>query len=285
MTTQFEFHLKGGSAPDGELEADQLIAVVSSLQEVATRIGRVETAAEPVGRTPKRTQRVAKLTIGLTSGSTSLLARRAGAEYALDFDLADEQSFDEKLAGLVESIALDQRPAWVGDSLASAAGELTDALQQAAPEVEFKVAGQVRQRFNTEEIHRETWQVTTTRSPDSITFVGRLYAVNLNTHRLHVQDDVGNQVALPGVLNDTEVSMLIGTSVTVSGAPEHDTRGNLTHLHNASVAAAPDPVVAAIVPGAVPLDETLRSASGPDPDGGIELSDEEFASFLAAARG
>lgn len=285
MTTQFEFRLIGASAPDGELEADQLLAIVASLKEIATKIGRVETNAEPVGRTPKRTQRVAKLTIGLAPGSTTVLARRTGTGDALEFDLADEQAFDEKFAHLVESMALDQRPAWVGDSLSLAAAEFTAALQQAAPEVEFKVAGQVRRRFKTQEIHRETWRATSTQSPESITFAGRLYAVNLNTHRLQVQDDVGNQVALPRVLNDTEVSKLIGTYVTVTGAPELDVQGRLTYINNAAVVAAPNPLGEAAVPSAVSLDEILRTAPGPDPDGGIELTDEEFASFLEAARG
>lgn len=285
MTTQFEFRLMGASAPDGELEADQLIAIVASLKEVATKIGRVETDAEPVGRAPKRTQRVARLTIGLAPGSTSVLARRTGTGHALDFDLTHEQAFDEKFADLVESIALDQRPAWVGDSLSLAAADLTAALQQAAPEVEFKVAGQVRRRFKTDEIHRETWQVTSTQSHDAVTFAGRLYAVNLNTHRLQVQDDVGNQVALPRVLNDTEVSTLIGTYVTVTGAPELDARGRLVYIHDAAIVAAPDPLGETVVPGAVSLDEILLTAPGPDPDSGIELTDEEFASFFEAARG
>jgi hypothetical protein len=285
MTTQFEFRLIGASAPDGELEAEQLLAIVTSLKEIATKIGRVETDAEPVGRAPKWTQRVAKLTIGLAPGSTSVLARRTGAGDALEFDLTDERAFDEKFASLVESIALDQRPSWVGDSLSLAAADLTAALQQAAPEVEFKVAGKARRRFKTEETHRETWRVDSASSPDSITFAGRLYAVNLNTHRLQVQDDVGHQVALPKVSNDAEVSRLIGSYVTVTGAPERDARGRLTHIHDAAVVAAPDSLGGSVVPTAVSLDEILASAPGPDIDGGIELTDEEFAAFLEAVRG
>lgn len=285
MTTQFEFRLIGASAPAGELEADQLLAIVASLKEIATKIGRVETDAERVGRTAKRTQRVAKLTIGLAAGSTSVLARRTGTTDALDLDLADEQAFDERFAALMESIALDHRPTWVDDSLSLAAGELTAALQTSARELEFKVAGQVRSRFRADEIHRETWQIASIQSPDSITFAGRLYAANLNTHRLQVQDDVGNRVALPGVANDTEASKLIGTYVTVTGAPEVDATGRPISIRDAAVAPAPNPWGGAVVPDAVPLDEILRSAPGPDPDGGIELTDEEFASFLEAARG
>lgn len=282
MTTQFEFRLIGASAPDGELEAGQLLAIVTSLKEIATKIGRVETDAEPVGRAPKRTQRVAKLTIGLAPGSTSVLARRTGAGDALEFDLTDEQAFDEKFAALVESIALDQRPSWVGDSLSLAAADLTAALQEAAPEVEFKVAGQVRRHFKTDEIHRETWRVEATPAADTVTFVGRLFAVNLNTHRLQVQDDVGNRVALPEVPNDTEVSKLIGKHVTVTGAPELDGRGRLTHIHEATVAEAPDPVAGMHMPSVMSLEEILASAPGPTPGGIPGVTDAEFEAFFEA---
>lgn len=283
MSTQFELHLKGANAPEGELDADHLLAIVQSLKEIATKIGRVETDAGPVGRAPKRVQRVAKLLIGLAPGSTRVFARRAGpGRDSLDFDLADEQAFDEKFQSLVESIALDRRPDWVGDSLALAAADLTAALQQAAPEVEFKVDGQARRTFKTVEVHRETWRVFTAQSPESVTFVGRLYAVNLNTHRLQVQDDIGHQIALPKVLDDAGAGRLLGSYVAVTGSPERDARGALTHIHDATVDAAPDPLGGAVGPDVVSLDEILRSAPGPEPSGGIDLTDEEYASFLAA---
>lgn len=285
MSRQFEFCLKGANAPDGELDAESLLAIVSSLKEIASKIGRAETDAEPVGRAPKRVRRVAKLVIGLSAGSTGLLARRAGAgDGALDFDLEDERAFDERFEALAESIAIDQRPDWVGDSLSRAAADLTAALQQAAPEVEFKVDGQARRSFKTAAVHRETWRVAEAPGPGSVAFVGRLYAVNLNTHRLQVQDDVGNQVALPNVSNDAEASRLIGTHVLVTGSPELDSQGRLTHIHDAAIAVAPDRLGGAGVPSSVPLDEILRSAPGPDADGGIDLTDEEFAAFLEAAR-
>src|SRR4051794_29232934 len=109
MSAQFEFHLRGANAPEGELDADHLLAIVTSLKEVATKIGRAETDAEPIGRAPKRVHRVAKLLIGLAPGSTTVLARRiGGGDGALDFDLPDEQAFDESFQDLIESIALDQ---------------------------------------------------------------------------------------------------------------------------------------------------------------------------------
>jgi hypothetical protein len=282
MSAQFEFHLRGANAPEGELDADHLLAIVTSLKEVATKIGRAETEAEPVGRAPKRVHRVARLLIGLAPGSTTVLARRVGGgDGALDFDLPDEQAFDERLQDLIESIALDQRPGWVSDSLSLSAADLAAALQQAAPEIEFKVSGQSRRTFRTADVHRETWRVAATSELNAVTFVGRLYAVNLKTHRLQVQDDVGTQVALPDVVNDGDASRLLGAHVTVTGAPELDMRGRLTRIHDATIEAAPEPLAGEVVPGVVSLEEILASAPGIEP-GGIELTEAEFDAFFEA---
>jgi hypothetical protein len=283
ISKQFEFHLRGAAAPEGELEADHLLAIVTSLKEVATKIGRAETDAEAVGRPPVRVQRVAKLLIGLVPGSTTVLARRVGAgDGALDFELPDEQAFDERFEALIESIADDNRPIWVSDSLSIAAEGLAGALQQAAPEVEFKVSGQPRRWFRSGDIHRETWHVVASQDRASVTFIGRLYAANLNTHRLQVQDDVGNQVGLPDVANDAQIGNLLGSHVIVSGSPQVDAEGRLTHIHEATIEAAPALGDGFHVHEAVPLDEILASAPGPDPDGGVELTDDEWERFWTA---
>lgn len=285
MTTQFEFRLIGGEAPEGELDADQLLAIVQSLKDIATKLGRGETDAETLGRPPKRVERVARLTIGLAPGSTRVLARRANVdEHALDFDLAEEERFDEKFEALVQSIALDTRPEWVSDTLAGSAADLTVALQKAAPEVEFKVGGLVRRVFKTAETHRETWRAPSTdASADAVTVVGRLFAVNLKSHRLLVQDDVGNEFALPKVENDLEVGQLIGSYVSVTGAPERDSRGRLAEIHGASIGLASVGATAGIR-DSVPLDEILATAPGPVAGGIPGLTEDEASAFLEALR-
>ena len=114
-----------------------------------------------------------------------------------------------------------------------------------------------------------------------MTFVGRLYAVNLKTHRLQVQDDVGTRVGLPDVPNDGEVGRLLGAYVTVTGTPELDTRGRLTHIHDATIEAAADPLAGDVVPGVVSLEAILASAPGIEP-GGIELTEAESDAFFEA---
>lgn len=283
MTTQFEFRLIEADAPQGELEADHLIAIVQSLKDIATRLGRGETDAEALGRPPARTQRIAKLTIGLTPGSTRLLVRRADAADALPFDLHEEESFDARFEQIVWSIANNERPSWITDSLAAAAGNLRTALEKAAPTVEFTAAGQVLSTFQTAATRRETWvAIETPPTPDTVTFVGRLRAVNLDTHRLQVTDDVGNRVALPNVADDMRIGHLVGSYVEVVGAPGLDPNGKLSQIHDAVVQPAPFAPGSAGVRDAVSLDEILASAAGPEPGGITGITAEEAASYLKA---
>ncbi|MDN5792877.1 MAG: hypothetical protein L0H22_07450 [Brevibacterium aurantiacum] len=284
MATQFEFRLIGVNAPEGELEADQLIAIVQSLKEVATKLGRAETDAEAVGRPSKRTQRVARLSIGLAPGSTKVLVRRAG-EDALPIELDEERAFDERFQAIVESIAVDERPDWVTDTLAISAGKLRAALEDAAPKVEFRAGEHVRKTFRTTETHRETWNAVDFEPlTQQLAFVGRLRAVNLDTHRLQVTDDVGNKVALPNVVNDAAVGRLLGDYVTVVGTPERDSKGRLAQIHEAVIEAASSlpPGVGIGIPESMSLDEISASAAGPQ-FGGIQgLTDYEADAFLDA---
>lgn len=52
----------------------------------------------------------------------------------------------------------------------------------------------------------------------------------------------------------------------------------------ATVDRVDDPAAEHLAGTVIGLDEILASAPGPDPDGGIELTDEEFRAFLRAAR-
>lgn len=285
MATQFELRLVDGNAAEGELEADDLLAIVQSLKELAMKLGRAETDAEPVGRPSRRTTRVAKLSIGLAAGSTRVLVRRSEIdEAALPIELDEERIFDEKFQAIVESIAVDERPDWVSDTVAVAASSLRAALEAAAPVVEFKANGGVRRTFRTKETHRETWRTAEAPRGEAVTFVGRLRAVNLDTHRLQVTDDVGNKVALPNVLNGASVGRLLDEYVEVIGTPERDARGRLTQLYDAVIqpAAAFAQGIALGVREPLSLDDILASAPGLEIGGIPGLTEEEAVSFLRA---
>lgn len=285
MSKQFELRLIDGNAPAGELEAEDLIAIVRSLKDVAVKLGRVETAAQAVGRPPRRTQQAARLAVGLAQGSTRVLIRRVD-ECSLPIEMPYDSAIDEKFQEIIESIAADRRPAWVSDTLAGAANDLRSALAAAAPLVEFSADGEVRSVFRTKETRKETWQANHS-SPyhqEPITFIGLLRAVNLDTHRLQVTDDRGNKVALPNVADDALIGPLLGSYVKVVGVPSFDASGKLSQLND--VVIEPDaPLPAGITKDArkrTTLEEILAAAPGPSPSGLADLTDEETLSFLTA---
>lgn len=212
MSKRFELHLEGMDAPGGLIDADRLVEIVKSLQAIATRLGRIETDSAQRGRPSKNLDRVASLRIGLEKGSTTIIAERDVAQGAFEIGLPDEEAVDLRLAELIQSVGADQRPDWVTDSLARAAGDLVAALQRPAPRIELKVDGTSRTTFDTRAIHRETWTASTPApSEEGVTFTGRLFAVNLNTHRLQVQDDVGNQ-ARPDPRPGAASTQMLGTA-------------------------------------------------------------------------
>lgn len=284
MTTRFEIHLEGMNLPEGLIDADRLVEIVKSLQEMATRVGRIVTDAAHTGRPSKDLDRVAGLRIGLEKGSTTVVAERDADQDSLDLDLVDEEEVDRKFAELLEGIGVDERPGWVTDSVASAADDLVAALQRTAPKVELRVAGISWRTFETKTIHRDTWKplARPPQTESELSFTGRLFAVNLNTHRLQVQDDVGNQVALPKVANDFAVKHLIGSYVTVTGAPELDPHGKVTGVRDADIVAMESPLAGQPMPAPVSLDYILGSAPGLEPGGLVGLTDSEADSFFEA---
>lgn len=282
MSTQFEFRLIDAPAPSGELEADQLIALAQSLKEVATKLSRAETGAERVGRPSVRTQRVARLTIGLAPGSTRVLVRRAEDADALPFDVDEERAFDEKFEAIVESIALDERPSWVTETLAIAAGELRTALERAAPTVEFRVGGKLKRSFSTRETRRQTWRPADVGDEEAVTFVGQLRVVNLDTQRLQVTDDRGNKVALLNVVNTDRVGALLGQYVSVIGSPDRDERGKLSQIRDAVISpAATMPVTLGARPP-FPLEAILANARGPQAGPLPGITPQEADDFMRA---
>lgn len=285
MPKRFELHLVDMDAPEGLIDADRLVEIVTSLQEMATRLGRLETNSALRGRPPRGLDRVAALRIGLQGGSTTIIAERVTGHGAFEFDMHDEESVDRRFAELIESVGSDQRPDWVTGSLASSADDLVAALKRTAPIVELKVDGVSRKTFKTEAIHRETWKATPPQDTEAeVTFTGRLFAVNLLTHRLQVQDDAGHQVALPRVSDDLEAGRLVGQYVTVTGTPQVASNGQLTQISGAAVSLAPDPIGDQRVAAGVSLAEILAGAPGPTPGGIPGLTDAEIEAFLEATR-
>lgn len=281
--TQFEFRLIDGPAPSGRLGIDDLLLIAQSLKEIATKISRTETGAAPVGRPGARTDALANLDIGLSSGSTRLLVRRTLPDGALDFDLEDEAHFDRTFDEIIGAMASGTRPSWASDSLADSVGSLHRGLDRAATTVEFSADGAVRATFRPADVDRRVWASKGKPTADTaITFIGRLRAVNLDTNRLQVTDDVGTRVALPNAPYGESLGDFLNKYVAVTGTPAYGADGRLASLHDVTIVAAPRLDVTAGVAEPVPLEAILATAPGPEPGGLPGLTDEEADAFLEA---
>lgn len=282
MMTEFQFRLIDTGSPVGELRADRLIELVQNLQRISTRIGRATTRGEARGRLRKETEEMVVLSIGLTPGSTTLQWQRAPHGSTLDLKLPHEEAFDRTFENVISALASNERPSWFDDGFASDVGALRNALERTARTVEFSSDGTVHTTFCLSDTTPETWAATEpAQASQEIRFVGQLRAVNLDTHRLHVTDDVGNRVALPDVSGDLEVGALLGQYVEVTGFPEYTEDGHPSHIRNATVVAA-EPVITPSAPPHTDIAELLASAPGPDPHGVAGLTDEEAEGFLKA---
>lgn len=283
MSTKFELRLVGADAPAGELDAADLLAIVQSLQQISTRLGRVETDSAARGRPSRDVQRVGRLRVGLAPGSTRVLFERRTEATSLDFDLEDEAAVDRAFQQVIESMAKDERPAWVTDPVAEGVAELAAALKNAAPKVEFCIGGAVRASFQTDSIHRETWRRAPLESEpdDAVVYVGRLEKVDIKRHDFRIRDDIGNEYSLPKVVNDTSVMHLIGAHVRVAGVAERDALGRVASIREAQIALAPDPADASIKPE-VSLAAILDTAPGPSGRGVQGLTEDEADAFFEA---
>lgn len=284
MTKELDITLVGARTPDGEIAIKDLVAITSALQELATRIGRDVVNSAGPGRVKQFMEESTQLRLrGVTSGST-VLALSKGPTDKLDVDLPEQEQADTRFWELVSAVAEDQRPAWVSDLIAESAAKFVDAVQSAAPTVRLSSPGRRDISIASERVHAETWISPRQRTDTEMTANGRLEKVDLRSHEFRVRDDVGQAVDLTHVENDGTAARLVGKWVVARGSAVLAGSGRLVSLDRATVDAVEDPATPYLVDDVSTLADILASAPGPDPNGGIELTDDEFASFLAAAR-
>lgn len=280
-----ELRLVGARAPDGEIRFADLVAIASSLQELSLRITRTCVSAERLGRPNDVVQEFAQLRLrGLTKGSTRLLVSR-GPSDTLDIDPSELRDLDRKFSEVIEGVGRDQRPAWLNDSIAESTEEFVKALQSSAHVVEARFADVGRTvRIKTESIHRETWRRSSpTVSPSEVVVSGKLEAVDLRSGKFRVVDDVGNRIALDDVPDAEGTAHLINQRVRATGPAARDDADRIRVLHAPVVEedALPDAWCSRTT-----ADLAAELAKpGPTFGAGVELTDEEYADFLAVVRG
>ncbi|MGL5818197.1 MAG: hypothetical protein ACRCYR_11575 [Phycicoccus sp.] len=275
---RFELRLLDAEFPDGEIPLADLRDIADSLQELNRRIARLSLDTERRGRPNDLLARASQMRLtGVAAGSTRLLISR-GEAGTLDIEPAEFSDLDAKFADLIRGIADDARPDWVTDSVAESAADLVKALKAAAPSIEARIGDRPAVRIASERIRRETWsarQVSTTK----VDLSGTLEAVDLRSGRFRLVDDIGNRVALEHVPQPLEVAPLIGHRVRVSGEAAVDPGGHVRSVTNPVIIDEPIPDV---WQGQHHADLTIELAKpGPRPDGGVELTDDEYAEFVS----
>jgi hypothetical protein len=281
MIKRIEMRLDGGSAPRGEITVKDLNGIAAALQELVTRLGRESTNAAGPGRSKQFVEEFAQLRLGSIEAGSTVLQFSKGPTEKLDLDLAGLADADDRLWEILGAIGEDRRPDWTTELIADTVGRLVGALRSAARTTTFATAGRASIAITSTMIHPETW-VANHVTDERMTAAGRLEKVDLRSHEFRLRDDVGHTVDLRQVVDDAGVAQLVGRWVAAEGTGVLNEFGRLIALGEAIVSSVVDPAEQFVATKVVSREEILASAPGPDPDGGIELTDEEFEEFMQA---
>ena len=285
MSGQFELRLRGMDVPPGEIGLRDLANISTQLQDLATRLGRWVAGIERVGRSTGDVEDAVALRLTtIRAGSTGLVIER-GRAYQPLFDVPLEEEFDALLWETWEAIAADAPRQDTPPLVRQSAVGLLEALGHAAPEAELRrTADGARISFRPGERDKRVWIAPDTTVDESdLTLSGVVKMVDLDSHKFRLVDDVGNRIPLEGVDNSDVARELLDRRADAVGQPRRDSRGRISAL-----------VVSSISPADVPVpwtqhvrDDSWREApiSGPDPDGGVEFTDDEWAAFISAMNG
>jgi hypothetical protein len=284
MTMSIELRLIDTPAPAGEITVKDLVGITVAMQELIRRISREAVKTPGPGRAKQFVEEFSQLRVrGIHPGST-VLEFAKGAVGKLDFDRPEERIADNQFWELVTAISQDRRPKWVTDLIAESAKSFVEALQSATPVAVIGGSDRHAITIDTARIHVGTWTSNRTLAQAQQTAAGRLEKVDLRSHTFRVRDDVGHAVDLRHVDDDVNAAQLVGQWVIARGRAVLHRDGRLVALNEVTVERATDPAAAYISRTVKSADEILASAPGPEFEGGIELTDEEFAAFLEAAR-
>ncbi|MDK3255195.1 hypothetical protein [Blastococcus capsensis] len=276
-----ELKLSGLPTPDGEIALADLVAITSPLQELALRVGRLAADEERPGRSHAAVENVARLRLtGVVEGSTRLLIAY-GQPDVLPIDDGLEQRTADLFWDVVYALGSDRKPDWTTPLIDESAVRLLDGLSR-ADEVALARGAEQPMTFRPASVDRAPWTRSRRVADEEATMVGLLEAVDLASGRFRLRDDVGNRVPLQRVVDPHGAAKLVDQKVSATGHPIRSAMGEFRGLDSA-----------ALEPFVLPQEWTadartdwhaILSRPGPDPDGG-DLTDDEFAAFMAALEG
>jgi hypothetical protein len=284
MMKEIELRLVDAPAPSGEVAVKDLAALATALQELTTRISRDVINAPGPGRTKQFMEELSQLRLHAVEPGSTVLRFSKGPTDKLDVDLPEQAVADDRFWEIVRAMGEDRRPEWATDLIAESVGKLVNAIQAAAPTVILGAPSRADVRVVSSAVHVETWTLMRVHTGADMTAAGRLEKVDLRSHEFRVRDDVDQAVDLKHVKSDTAAAQFVGQWVVARGEAVVLDSGRLVVLDNASVSPIDDPAAEHMGHSVTTLDEILAGAPGPDIDGGIDLTDDEFGAFLEAAR-
>lgn len=284
MMKEIELRLVNASTPSGEIPVKDLAALATALQELTTRISREVVNTPGPGRTKQFMEELSQLRLHAVEPGSTVLRFSKGPTDKLDVDLPEQAVADDRLWEIMRAMGEDRRPGWATDLIAESVGKLVNAIQAAAPTVILGSPSRPEVRIASSAMHVETWTPTRVRTETVMTAAGRLEKVDLRSHEFRLRDDVDNTVDLKHVESDATAARLVGQWVVAQGIGIRHASGRLVALQNASVLPADDPAADYVGHKVVTLEEILASAPGPDPKGGLDLSEDEAIAFLKALR-
>lgn len=212
---EVELRLLGQPSPDGEILAEDLIAIAAATKTLTYRLTRLVASAEGLGRTTADLEALAQVRLTLAPGSTRVICR-IGDLGALEIDPLSGE-VERLFSAIVDGFATARRPAFASDTVAEAAGDLAVALGQAATEVHIVVGPRPPVRLTSASLERGVWTSTSDEYGEEASMRGELRAVDLDSSRFRLVDEVGNKIELEHVEDATSVAGLVGTRVEAVG--------------------------------------------------------------------
>lgn len=195
------------------------------------------------------------------------------------------EGVDEAFGSIVDGLEKNLRPRDISDTVADSVDDLVVALPKAAPEAQFTVPGHPPLRFRTATLSRNPWRRATHEDAGETVVHGLLEMVDLRSSRFRLRDVAGNAIDPHDVADAERAAHLVGERVAVTGVLAVG-RGTQHHRMDGATVEAAKPIeerlaISPTRPLEVLLSET-RSHAAPPP---MDISDEEFAEFLADIRG
>lgn len=282
MTERFEIHLVGGADPDGSIDLGLFAPLAAALSDLNGRVVRWQAGRGGAGRPTAEIEAMAKCRLlGVTAGSTRLEIVR-GAPETLDLGDEAEADLDSAFWAILSDLASGRPASDVPEGVRESALKLVDAVGRAAPLAVFQSSSRAEHsvRLIASDVQRDAWALgATVRVAPEQVVAGVLESANLRTAQFSIRDDAGNRIRLGHVGHLDEVRHLLGERVVAVG--------RLRQIGTDWVMDRPERL--SLEPGLnLPMLPSLEGElrkRGPQAADDDLLDDEQFAAFLAAARG